>query len=105
MNGYAEVLVQFLPADHGGRHTPICLAEDAPSHYLPHLRVASGDGTYLGVEFVDGPEKPIPPGGQTYATVKFLHEPQVSYEDLSEGAKFDICEGGRVVGTGRVIRR
>ena len=105
MSGFAEVLVEFLPTDQGGRRTPICLGEDAVTHYMPHLRVTDGDGTYLGVEFVDGPEDPIAPGGRTYATVRLIYEPQVSYDALSEGAVFDICEGGRVVGSGRVTRR
>lgn len=105
MAGFAEVLVEFLPTDHGGRRTPICLGEGAVAHYMPHFRVTDGDGTYLGVAFVDGPDDPVPPGGRTYATVRFMYEPQVSYNALVEGAVFDICEGGRVVGSGRVIRR
>ena len=105
MSGFAEVLVEFLPTDQGGRRTPICLGEDLVARYMPHFRVLDGDGTYLGVEFVDGPDSPVPPGGHTYATVRFMYKLQVSYDALVEGAVFDICEGGRVVGSGRVTRR
>jgi hypothetical protein len=105
MAGFAEVLVEFLPEECGGRCSPVCLAEDAPSHYMPHLRVTNGDGAFLGVEFVDGPEAPVAPGSATYATVRFMYEPQVSYDALVQGATFDICEGGRVVGTGQITRR
>ena len=104
MAGFAEVHVEFLPTDQGGRRTPICLSENVATPYMPHLRVIGGDGTYLGVEFVDGPDDPIPPGGRTYATVRFMNEPQISYDALQVGATFDICEGGRVVGSGRVTR-
>lgn len=105
MTGFAEVHVEFLPTDQGGRRTPICLSEDAVARYMPHFRMIDGDGTYLGVEFVDGPDDPVPPGGSTYATVRFMYERQVSYDALVEGADFEICEGGRVIGFGRVTRR
>jgi hypothetical protein len=105
MAGFAEVLVEFLPTDQGGRRTPVFLGEDEATHYMPHFRVTDGDGTYLGVEFVDGPDDPVAPGGRTYATVRFMYEPEVCYDALVVGAVFDICEGGRVVGVGRVTRR
>ena len=105
MPGFAEVLVEFTPTDQGGRHLPVLLGEDNTPHYMPHFVVHGGDGTYLGVEFVDGPDDPVMPGGRTYATVRFMYEPDVSYESLIEGATFDIREGGRTVGSGRVTRR
>ena len=105
MAGYAEVFVAFLAPDQGGRQTPICLGEEAIGRYRPHLRVHDGDQVYLGVEFVDGPDGPLPPGGRSHATVRFLFEPHVSYEALVVGAEFDICEGDRVVGSGRVTHR
>lgn len=105
MHGFAEVFVEFRPTDQGGRQSSVCLGEDSAPHYMPHFCVHHGDGTYLGIEFVDGPDRPIGPGQGTYATVRFMYEPQVSYEALVEGATFDICEGGRIVGSGRVTRR
>jgi translation elongation factor EF-Tu-like GTPase len=105
MTGFAEVLIELLPTDKGGRRTPICLSTDTPTHYRPHFRVRGGDGEVLGVEFVDGPDEPLAPGGSTYATVRFVYEPEVCYDALALGAEFDILEGGRVVGVGRVSRR
>lgn len=105
MSSFAEVFVEFTPSSERGRHSPIRLGEDAASHYMPHFVVHDGDGKYLGVEFVDGPDDPINPGDRTYATVRFMYEPEVSYEALVEGATFDIREGGRTVGSGRVTRR
>ena len=54
---------------------------------------------------MDGPDVPVPPGGQAYATVKFLYEPGVPYAELIAGARFEILEGARVVGYGEIIRR
>ena len=104
MPGFVEVFVEFLPADRGGRSTPVALGEDATPRYLPHFKVHDGDGTYLGVEFVDGPDDPIKPGEGTFATVRLMYEQKVSYEALVDGARFEVCEGGRVVGHGRVTR-
>jgi translation elongation factor EF-Tu-like GTPase len=104
MAGFAEVLIEFLPMEKGGRRTPIWLSTDSPTQYRPHFRVRDGDGEYLGVEFVDGPDAPVPPGGITYATVRFIYEPEVCYDALVVGARFEVMEGSRVVGTGQVTR-
>jgi hypothetical protein len=105
MAGFAEVFVEFLPPESGGRRTPVHLSTDSPIRYRPHFRVCQGDGEYLGVEFVDGPDDPVAPGGSMYATVRFVYEPRVCYDALVVGAQFEVMEGSRVVGTGRVTRR
>ena len=105
MAGFAEVLVEFLPTEKGGRKTPICLSTDAPGRYRPHFRVCNGDGEMLGVEFVDGPDESILPGDSTYATVRFVYEPEVSYDALVVDARFEVLEGSRVVATGQITRR
>lgn len=104
MAGFAEVFIQLLNTEQGGRRTPICLSTDDPSHYRPHLRVIGGNGQLLGVEFVDGPDDPVQPGGSAYATVRFFYEPAVCYAELIPGAQFEVLEGPRVVGLGRVTR-
>ena len=104
MTGFAEVLIELVPTDIGGR-TTVCLSSDTPTHYRPHFRVRGGNGEMLGVEFVDGPDEPVVPGGSAYATVRFVYEPEVCYDQLLIGVEFDILEGGRVVGFGRVTRR
>jgi hypothetical protein len=105
MAEFAEVMIEFLPAEKGGHRTPICLSTDDPGTYKPHFRVHGSDGEYLGVEFVDGLDGPVSPGGTTYATVRFVYEPEVCYDALVEGAEFDVMECSRIVATGRVIRR
>jgi hypothetical protein len=102
--GFAEVLIELLPTEQGGRKTPICLSTDSQATYRPHFRVRGGHGEMLGVEFVDGPDEPVPAGGRTYATVRFLYEPEICYDELVVGAEFEILEGNRVIGTGRVTR-
>jgi hypothetical protein len=105
MAGFAEVLVEFMPTEKGGRRTPICLSTSGLGHYRPHFRVHYGDGTMLGVEFIDGPDEPIQPGGRAFGTVRFVYEPAVSYDALVVGAGFDVLEGNRIVAIGRVTRR
>lgn len=80
------------------------LGDGIESRYTPHFVVNNGDGTYLGIEFVDGPNHPINPGDRTYATVRFMDEPDISYGALVEGTTFDIREGARTVGSGRITR-
>jgi hypothetical protein len=105
MAGFAEVLIDFLPTSRGGRRTPICISTDSTALYRPHFRIRDGDGEVLGVEFVDGPDGPVQPGRSTYATVRFLYEPEVRYDALVVGAQIEVLEGSRVVGVGRVTRR
>lgn len=99
---WAEVSIQLVPTESGGRPLPLDLCNDRPGQYRPHLRVIGGSPEMLGVAFMDGPDDPIPPGGRTYATIKSLYN--VSYEELVEGARFEILEGPHVVGYGEVVR-
>jgi hypothetical protein len=104
MAALAEVWIALLPTEQGGRASPICLAAVSPGSYCPHLRVRGGNGELLGVEFIDGPDVPLPPGSGAYATVRFLYEPRVSYEALGVRVEFEVVEGSRVVGLGRITR-
>lgn len=103
MDKYAEVLITLLPTVDGGRERPIDISTDADPSYRPHLRVRGGNGEYLGVEFVDGPDGPLEPGDRTYATVRTLYA-GVNYDALIAGCEFDIMEGGKVIGSGTLIR-
>ena len=96
---YAEVLIQFLLPEVGGRTAPVFLQ----STYRPHFRI--GDSEYLGVQFVDGPDNPIHPGSSSHATVKFVYSPGVNYDALQVGVQFQVLEGSSIVGIGRVTRR
>ena len=102
---WADVAIQLVPTASGGRTAPPDLCNDNPGQYRPHLRVIGGSREMLGVAFMDGPDDPVPPGESTQATIKSLYEPNVSYEELVEGARFEILEGPHVVGYGEVIRR
>jgi len=95
----AEVWVELLATSAGGRQCP---ADLSTGIYRPHLRV--GRGEMLGVKFVSGPSKPVAPGETAKATALFLFESGVSYDDLAESATFEIVEGPRVVGHGRVVK-
>ena len=92
----ATVYVQFINAEAGGRSSATYIKEP----YRPHLRV--GDGEYLGIEFVEGPDEPIPPGIGVNAKVRFVYSPQVNYEILCVGVQFVVLEGNHIVGVGMV---
>jgi hypothetical protein len=102
---WAEVLIELLAADKGGRQVPLDLCNDRPGQYRAHLRLVGRSKRIFAVVFMDGPDDPILPGGKTYATVKVLDEPGVAHEDLTEGMQFEVLEGKQVVGNGRVTRR
>ena len=102
---WAEVLIELLPTDKGGRELPLYLCSDNPGQYRPHFRVIGGSGELLGVAFMDGPDEPVLPGEKTSATVKSLYEPGISYSELVVGTRFEILEGPHVVGFGTVIHR
>jgi hypothetical protein len=99
---WADVFIELLPTEQGGRQFPLDLCNDNPRQYRPHFRAIGGSGNLLGVAFMDGPDDPVLPGGATNATVTSLYEPDVSYAELVEGAKFEILEGPKVVGHGTV---
>ena len=67
--------------------------------YMPHFRVAEGER--LGVRFVSVGDKSS--DGSLRATVSLMYLPQVDYEALVPGALFNVVEGSRVVGHGRVL--
>jgi hypothetical protein len=104
-DSWAEVMIELLPTGRGGRQEPLNLCNDNPGQYRPHFRVIGGSGELLGVAFMDGPDDPVQPGEQTFATVQFLYAPAVSYGELIEGAQFEILEGPKIVGLGRITRR
>ena len=72
--------------------------------YFPHFRVGD-NGEYLGVAFLEGPEW-IQPGTEAEEVVALIYaDTGVDYSALQPGASFDVLEGARVIGRGRVIRR
>lgn len=93
-----SVSVEFLPADEGGRKGNFYLA----GGYRPHFRVF-GDTEYLGVQFIEDPNRIINPKEMVTARVSLVYYPDVSYSKLCVDKEFEILEGARVVGKGRVI--
>lgn len=93
----AEVELCFRTADQGGRTAPLLIE---PGTYRPHF-VAPG-GAYLGVVVTRGPLEPVSPGVVVGVEVRFPYD--VSYAALSEGMAFEVMEGQRLVGEGRVLR-
>lgn len=67
--------------------------------YRPHFRV--GEGEYLGISFEAIEARSDAP--DTYRATVALVYSGVDYGALVNGAQFEILEGARVVGTGRVL--
>ena len=105
MATFADIEFELASTTDGGRRSPIWVGKVTDQGYMPHLRIVGDDEDYLGIEFVDGPGQMISPGENGFATVRFMYEPQVSYNALVDGAAFEIREGGQIVGTGRILRR
>lgn len=99
----ADVEIELRSVEDGGRSLPVSLGGPHPGKYRPHLRVIGGSGDLLGVVFINGPDQPVSPGVKTHATIKALYEPEVSYAELKDGVHFQIIEGTRIVGHGRVL--
>ncbi len=93
-----QLEVTFASQAQGGRaRTPSLKG----GWYRPHLVIPPGE-EMLGVVFVEGPEMAAC-AGQPIVVVAKLAYPGVSYGALLPGVKFQIQEGARTVGQGRVI--
>jgi hypothetical protein len=98
-----DVIVQFIPInnDHRLRQFYINGGSNYERGYSPHFRVM-GDKEYLGIEFIQGPDRPVNPGELVVAKVRLMYYPDVSYNKLKVGEEFEILEGKQVVGIGHV---
>jgi hypothetical protein len=56
-----------------------------------------GDEDYLGVSFVEGPER-FDYGEPVRGVLRLDYFPDVNYDALRDGATFTVREGGRIVG-------
>ncbi|MBK7685680.1 MAG: hypothetical protein IPJ25_06410 [Rhodocyclaceae bacterium] len=93
----AKVCIEFVSADVGGRSVSACLS----AAYRPHFRVGSGE--HLGVAFTGSDTDAVNAGKCISAEVAFVYAPQADYAALVVGAQFQVLEGARVVGVGRVV--
>jgi hypothetical protein len=46
---WADVRIELLPTESGGRDVPLDLSNDRPGQYRPHLRLIGGSGEMLGL--------------------------------------------------------
>ncbi|WP_277372346.1 hypothetical protein [Pseudomonas sp. AA-38] len=95
-----DLAITFTSPGNGGREHPPDLRNGL---YRPHIVV---DGRprdeYLGVLFMGCSVAPEF-GVEVLVTVRLPYE-QVDYSPLKVGASFVIKEGGREVGSGRVVK-
>ncbi len=59
---------------------------------------------YMGVSFLPRLES-VSPGEPFTAELALMYYPNVDYSELVPGATFTIREGGKIVGTGKVLAR
>ena len=50
---WADVLIELLPTDEGGRKDPLDLCNDNPGIYRPHSRLIGGSAELSGVAFME----------------------------------------------------
>ncbi len=101
---YVKVWIELLPVDEGGRRTPLDLSSEWPVAYRPQLRVRGNPWRLIDVEFVAGPSEPVVPGGGAHATIR-VSGPGASHVEFVVGAEFEVWEGPRLIGHGRVTSR
>jgi translation elongation factor EF-Tu-like GTPase len=89
-----EAEIRFLTAEEGGRHTP------ARSGYRPQFYYDGHDWDalqeYPDVEWVHP--------GETARTLLWFLSPDAQLGRVHEGMEFEVREGARVVGRGRVTK-
>jgi hypothetical protein len=104
MKPYLDVSVEFLSKrkEHRERKFYLNCVNGHGRGYSPHFRVI-GDSEYLGIEFIEGPDRLIEQGEVVNAKVELLYYPNVSYAKLIKGQEFEILEGALVVGKGCVV--
>jgi len=91
---YVIAEVTFLPPQKGGRKSmPF-------AGYMPHVVVECEDD-FLGVRFADNPSEHF--GVPAKVRLILMYYPHVNYSKLKKDIAFSIKEGGRTVGSGRVI--
>lgn len=66
---------------------------------MPHLRVDSGQ--YLGVAIRSDTQSTLEPGATGTVIVDLLYD--IDYGQLKPGARFEVLEGSRRVGTGQIL--
>ena len=103
---YVKIWIELLPVDEGGRRTPLDLSSEWPVAYRPQLRVRGGCGELIDVHFVAGPSEPVNPGMSAHATIRLpMTDNGGPHTELVPGALFEVWEGPKVVGHGRVVSR
>lgn len=87
--------IKYISTEAGGRKTA------AHSGYRPHIKfdfsnyLTSGQQTFLD-------KKEVKPGEDVDVEIQILSVEHFA-KSLEEGMEFDVCEGTRIVGRGKII--
>jgi hypothetical protein len=93
----AEVEIDILPGEGGGPTRTIQLRG-----FSPYFRAKSGQ--IYGVQFLEDSGETVESGEGCTAIAQLMYGPGMSFDDLPEGATFEILEGTKFLGRGRVVR-
>ena len=99
MREVLEAEVSFLDPESGGRQEPPILVGYRPTCSIEGYPA----NEHVGISFQDGPSEWPGWGVPFKSIVTLLFYPHAWYERLSVGSHFNIREGERVVGRGRVL--
>ena len=94
---YIVAEIVLFSEKEGGRH---CMPTG--SGYSPHF-LLEGSSEYLGVRFIDVP-KDVKPNFAFNLIVELLYPDTVNYEGLTRDISFEIREGPKTIGTGKVVK-
>ena len=89
-----EVSIRFLKPDEGGRKTPVCNGYRGQFHYAGQKEAWDAPHEYPDSEWVEL-------GQTTRAYLAFL-SPERHVEKIQVGTSFEVREGSRLVGVGKV---
>ena len=98
----ALVNVIFRTAEqHGRKSDPVSQGKDNGLCYRPCMVIEGGNGNHLDIQFND---QNVYIRGERYTTeIESILDDMIDYSEIKTGKKFVICEGGSIVGDGRIL--
>ncbi len=92
-----RVEVEFLASEDGGRRSPV-----RPSGYRPLLRFEGSEQLFGLAELLLDDDRWVAPGETAAGSLRLALSPEM-LATPADGRLFELLEGSRVVGHGRIV--